>query len=197
MNNLDSNYREPFARKKATIQEDIEKIYNALESRDLKVLRNVHMYIDGKYQACIVDWGKSFYAFSLDYGFNYNHLTENALIHNLNVMIPKLEAFQNGWNVLESVNVVPKIPDINVNTTTNVNISLTFEQVRHNLQETTSLTMDETQEAISKVNEIENIANSGASKKEKWEKAKPILKWLLDKSCDVGISLLPLFLKLQ
>ena len=25
MNNLDSNYREPFARKKATIQEDIEK----------------------------------------------------------------------------------------------------------------------------------------------------------------------------
>lgn len=197
MNSLDSNYREPFARKKASIQEDIDKIHKALESKELKELRNIHIYIDGKYQACIVDWGKSFYAYSLDYGFNYNHLTENSLIHNLSVMIPKLEAFKNGWNFVENNYRSSKIPEINVNTTTNVNISVTFEQARHNLQEMTSLTTAETEEAISKVNEIESIFSSGVSKKEKWEKAKPILKWLADKSCDIGISLLPLFLNFK
>ena len=191
------SYRTPFAKRKEEIQEDINRILNTLESDDSKALLAVHIYIDAKYQGCIVDWGKSFYAFSKDFGFNYNNLDEYSLKHNLCVMNGKLEAFKNGWNILECGNVAPKIPDINVNTTTNVNISITFEQVRNNLQEMTSLTMDETQEAISKVNEIENIANSGTSKKEKWEKAKPILKWLLDKSCDVGISLLPLFLKLQ
>ena len=30
----------------------------------------------------------------------------------------------------------------------------------------------------------------------KWEKVKPVLTWLADKSCDVGIALLPLLLKI-
>ena len=61
----------------------------------------------------------------------------------------------------------------------------------------TSLTDEQTQDILSKVNEIESVVNSGSSKKSKWEKIKPILIWLADKSFDVAMTVLPLLLKVQ
>ena len=61
----------------------------------------------------------------------------------------------------------------------------------------TSLTDEETQEIKAKLDELEKIVNSKDKKKTKWEKAKSILVWLADKSFDVGITLLPLLLKIQ
>ena len=52
------------------------------------------------------------------------------------------------------------------------------------------------QEVLDKISEIEEVVKSKDSKKSKWEKVKPVLTWLADKSCDVGIALLPLLLKL-
>lgn len=60
----------------------------------------------------------------------------------------------------------------------------------------TSLTDNETKEILDKINEIETIINSNEKKKTKWEKAKPVLTWLADKSFDVGVAILPLLLKI-
>lgn len=49
---------------------------------------------------------------------------------------------------------------------------------------------------LDKISEIEEVVKSKDSKKSKWEKVKPVLTWLADKSCDVGIALLPLLLKI-
>ena len=60
-----------------------------------------------------------------------------------------------------------------------------------------SLTDEETEEILAKIDELEEIINSNDKKKNKREKTKSVLFWLADKSFDVGIALLPLLLKIQ
>ena len=60
----------------------------------------------------------------------------------------------------------------------------------------TGLSESETDETLARVNEIQNIVNQNESRKAKWQKVKPILNWLADKSVDVGCALLPLILKI-
>ena len=60
-----------------------------------------------------------------------------------------------------------------------------------------ALSTAETEEILQKIDELQTIIHSGDSKKSKWAKIKPFLTWLADKSVDVGITLLPLILKIQ
>ena len=60
----------------------------------------------------------------------------------------------------------------------------------------TSLTNEETEEVLAKISEIEEVVKSNDKKKTKWEKIKPVLVWLADKSLDIGTALLPLLLKI-
>ena len=55
----------------------------------------------------------------------------------------------------------------------------------------------EIEEIQNKINAIEEIVNSKDSKSKKWSKAKEIVKWIADKGVDVGITLLPLLLKMS
>ena len=48
-----------------------------------------------------------------------------------------------------------------------------------------------------KVSEIESVVKGEGSKKSKWEKIKPILTWLADKSFDIAMTILPLLLQVQ
>ena len=58
------------------------------------------------------------------------------------------------------------------------------------------LSEEETNQTLQKVDEIKAIVELKESKKSKWQKIKPILTWIADKSVDVGIALLPLILKI-
>ena len=68
--------------------------------------------------------------------------------------------------------------------------------MREKIEDMTLLTNEETKEILAKISEIEEVVKSNDKKKTKWEKVKPVLVWLADKSCDVGIALLPLLLKI-
>jgi ribosome-binding factor A len=61
----------------------------------------------------------------------------------------------------------------------------------------TSLTDEQTKEALEKVSEIESVIKGEGSKKSKWEKIKPVLAWLADKSFDLAMTILPLLLQVQ
>lgn len=76
-------------------------------------------------------------------------------------------------------------------------LALLLSKARKQVEDMTSLTNIETQEILEKIIEIENAVKVNDSKKTKWEKIKPALKWLADKSLDVGMVILPLLLKLQ
>ena len=104
----------------------------------------------------------------------------------------KLQVYTYGMNAVQ----LPDAPTTNLNVTTNVNVSITFEQVRSQIEDMTSLTDEETQEIKAKLDELEKIVNNKDKKKTKWEQAKGVLVWLADKSFDVGMALLPLFLKI-
>lgn len=105
-------------------------------------------------------------------------------------MKAKLETYKYQMNAVQ----LPK-PEVSnsqvVNVTNSVNVNITFEQVRKEVEEMTSLTNKDTEEILEKISEIEEVVKSKDSKKSKWEKVKPVLTWLADKSCDVGIALLP------
>lgn len=156
----------------------------------------LHRELDGKYQACIKDWRMGLWGSSNNGStIYYNHLENSptSVSENLQMMKAKLETFKFQMNAI----ALPELPETQVNVTTNVGIHITFEQVRSQVEEMSSLTDEQTKEVLDKINEIEEAVKSTGSKKTKWEKVKPILKWLADKSCDVGIALLPLILKIQ
>lgn len=99
------------------------------------------------------------------------------------------------------VNAVPKMmpptTNVTVNVDNNIELTLYFKFARTQIDNNTLLTEEQIQEAKGKIDEIEKIIKSGESKKNKWEKVKPILIWLADKSVDIGTALLPLLLKIQ
>lgn len=175
------------------VSKDIEVLSN-VDNFSEKELLTLHRKMDGRYQVCIKDWFKGFWGADLEGKYiSYNYLDSSCILDNFTSMIGKLEAFQYKMNAIHS----PESASTHVNVTTNLNVNVTFEQVRSQIEDMSSLTNEETTEILQKVSEIEDVVKSNDTKKSKWEKTKPVLKWLADKSCDVGIALLPLMLKIQ
>ena len=168
------------------VSKDIERLSNVGNLSEEELL-TLHREIDGRYQACVKDWFIGFWGASNDGSLiYYKYLDTSSILDNFVLMKAKLEAFQYQMNAIR----LPEPASTQVNVTT-------FEQVRSQIEDMSSLTNEETAEILQKISEIENVVKSNDTKKNKWEKAKPVLKWLADKSCDVGIALLPLMLKIQ
>lgn len=180
---------------KRDIQSDIDKIKGVLQSNSsIQELTNIHMYIDGKYQSKISNWGLSQYSWNDKLGFNYEFLGEDYLKHNLNNMTNKLEGYLQDYRLLPlASSSSPTIKFINNNTNNNeIKVEIDFTNLINKINDMESLTETETNEAIEKVKEIEKIYKSKDSKKKKWEKIKNILIWLADKSVDLAIAYLPI-----
>ena len=185
-------------RQNKVIIADIKKIDEVIDSSEEENLIRIHREIDGKYGAYVPDWDNGMYGYAPKFGFNYELIGVSSLIHNLELMKAKLEGYtlglekptQKSYSPSNSVNV-------NVSNTNEVNVTVSFEQARQQIEDMTSLTDKETEEILAKITELEEIINSKEKKKTKWEKAKDVLVWLADKSFDVGMALLPLLLKIQ
>lgn len=74
--------------KEREVRKDIQKI-ETVDKTDEKALQELHRYLDGKYQGCIAEWGKSMWNYSKDNGFDYYLMGIDALIDNLNQMKPR------------------------------------------------------------------------------------------------------------
>ncbi len=178
------------------VESDINIINENLtmEFPNESIFKMLHKEIDGKYQACIKDWGISMYGWNVQFGFSYRYLDVESLMHNLETMKAKLTAFKYQVNAIP--NMMPPNTNVTVKVDNTINVQITFESIRTQIADNTSLTEDQSQEAQNKIDEIEKLVKSSGNKKTKWEKAKPILLWLADKSVDVGAALLPLLLKI-
>lgn len=176
---------------------DIERLSNTQNLSDDERLK-LHREMDGKYQACIKKWYEGLWCTDKEATIIWYQslgMSPDSVQENLEMMKAKLETYKYQMNAVQ----LPK-PEVSnsqvVNVTNSVNVNVTFEQVRKEVEEMTSLTNEQTQEVLDKISEIEEVVKSKDSKKSKWEKVKPVLTWLADKSCDVGIALLPLLLKI-
>lgn len=178
------------------VELDISRINQAvLPCADEDTLVQLHREIDGRYQACILSWGKSMWGFSDKFGFSYSMLEATGLLDNLKMMKAKLETFRYQVNAVP--NMMPANTNVTVNIDNNVNVQVTFETVRSQIKDNNSLTVEQTKDALDKVHEIEQIVHSKDDKKTKWGQVRPILTWLADKSIDVGVALMPLILKIN
>ena len=178
------------------VQSDICRIEEVVCLQDYSKQWELFRELDGRYQACVREWYRGMWQATADaQKLYFNVLKEhpNQVIDNLRLIKSKLETFQFQMNAVET----PDAPSTHVNVTTNVNVNITFEQVREKIEDMTSLTDEQTKEALDKVSEIESVVNGEGSKKSKWEKIKPVLVWLADKSFDLAMTILPLLLKMQ
>ena len=76
-----------------------------------------------------------------------------------------------------------------------LNFELMFNQLREEILNNPYLPQEETDEIVEKIDEIEDIAESNISKKEKWTKLRGYLGWLGTKGLDIGLKLLPIILE--
>ena len=176
---------------------DFERLSNTQNLSGDERLK-LHREMDGKYQACIKKWYEGLCCTDKESTIIWYQslgMSPDSVQENLKMMKAKLETYKYQMNAVQ----LPK-PEVSnsqvVNVTNSVNVNVTFEQVRKEVEEMTSLTNKDTEEILEKISEIEGVVKSKDSKKSKWEKVKPVLTWLADKSCDVGIALLPLLLKI-
>lgn len=180
------------------ILRDVGIINNTISDKKIDEYKSIHMMMDGKYGAYVPDWGKGMYGYNPEFGFNYELIEESSFEHNLSLMSSKLQGYAMGLEPPPKTNYHPiNEVTVSVNNTNEVNITVSFEQAREQIEDMTSLTNEETEEILAKISELEEIINSKDKWKHKWEKAKKVLFWLADKSFDVGMVLLPLLLKIQ
>lgn len=180
---------------KRDVKEDIIKIEEALSKSDEKILCDIHMMIDGKYQTKIEKWGLSQYGWRDTSGFHYSALSYDSLKHNLQNMKSKLEGYLQDIDLkpltinkpTKSINVYNK----NENNISNIVSNVNFNTVEEKIKECESLTEEETKEALKYLKELKEIYESKGNRKSKWEKAKKILIWLADKSVDIAIAFFP------
>jgi len=184
-------------KRKAEANKDIQRIEETLT--DNKNAVDLHRELDGKYQACIKDWGKSMYKYSESAGFRYSSLTPEYIQHNLKLMRAKIEAYADGKNIAENSMNEKQDVTVNVNNSNSniVNISITFDDVRKSIEEMGALTESETEEIKTKIDELERIANEKSSKKNKWEKIKPIIAFALEKGVDIATQILMLVVQMK
>lgn len=173
---------------------DIQRITDSLDLSTGDKLK-LHRELDGRYQACIKDWyvglwGSNSTGTSVWYGFLENSPT--SIGENLDMMKAKLETYKFQMNAVHA-----ETPTQQINVTTNVNVSITFEEVRSKIEGMTALSQEQTDEILEKINELEEISKEKSSRKTKWEKVKPIIAFALDKGADVAIAILSLVMQMK
>ena len=175
---------------KAIIDEDIDKCNFELSRGNKESRGTLHNTLVSKYGK-IIDGFKDDLR-SLFYDSDGTYCTKN-----LETMKQKLILFKAmGYTNQFAENAVERGVTINNTNQVDVTINISFSEARSKVENMTSLNEDEIQEILKKIDELEKIVNSSERKTKKWDNAKEIIKWIAEKGIDVGLTLLPLILKL-
>lgn len=170
------------------IDEDIkicEEFKNGLRPLDIE---DYHNLLSSKYAKIIEGFNEGLYSTFYD-------TSNSAKLANIESMRQKLILFK----AMGYENYVAKKAGnitFNNNNQLNATITVSFSDAKKQVEEMTSLKDEEIDEIQAKIDELEAIVNSADRKTKKWDKAKEIIKWVADKGIDVGLTLLPLILKL-
>lgn len=116
-----------------------------------------------------------------------------AILDNLKIMENMINE-KSKVTTQSNINATPTININNSNTNSNSNsnvTNITFEQVISSVENSQTLSPAEITEVINKVKELEKILAESNSKSKKFDKAKPILKFLVDKGIDACIAFIP------
>ncbi len=186
------------AEMKKVIEDDIQISTEIINNKKTSECEDFHMRLLSKYSPIISGFGDNLYSIYYDSDFT-------ATLSNIETMRDKLILFKaagfEDWGQKNDPNGRTSqisITNNNANTNTNsISVTISFEEVRRNIENMSALPDTEIEEILSKINDLEIIVSSEDRKSKKWEKAKGIIRWVADKGVDVGIALLPLLLQIK
>ena len=140
------------------------------------------------------DFNKNIIAYASVPGYQTNE------IENVKIIKSKLEYLLNRSDNPDLCNNQNNpgitISNVNNNNNTNsINFSMNIEDIKANIEENTYLSDYDKEELLNKLEEIVELQKSKDSKSKKWDKAKKILAFLLDKGADIAIMYIPQILK--
>lgn len=161
--------------------------------------RQLFIELVAKYSAQITGFGDGLVGYDPNNGrYKFNCQGEWELEDNIQAVKFKLLSYKNNdyRNSLLMDNKANISIENNLTANQNQTMTITFEDIKKQIENMSGLSGAETKETIGKIDEIKAIVELKESKKSKWQKIKPILIWLADKSVDVGCALLPLILKI-
>lgn len=101
--------------------------------------------------------------------------------------------FSDIGNVKDSGNSTNTNSNVNTNNNT-IDIKTLFENTKRDIENNGSLTEEEIEEIIQKINEIESISQEEISRPKKWGKLKSIINWMTTKGIDIGVKVYPLIM---
>lgn len=174
---------------KKIIDEDISKCEKELNSGNQNSRDRLHGTLVSKYGKIIDGFSDDLENLHYDYDGLY-------VVHNLETLKQKLILFkamgyQNKYSNENNSGVV-----VNNTNQLNATFNISFEEVKRQVEDMTSLTESDIIEIHKKIDELEKIVNSSDRKTKKWDNARNIIKWIADKGVDVGIAMLPLLLQI-
>lgn len=121
---------------------------------------------------------------------------ETNEIENIKIIKSKLEYLLNRvdnpdlYNDSKSSGIT--ISTVNNNTNSNnVSLNMSVEDIKSNIDNNTYLSDSDKRELLKKLDEILELQKSKDNKSQKWNKAKKILEFLLDKGADIAIMYIP------
>ena len=173
---------------KTIVDGDINRCDDVLKGGGFQDLDSLERELKSKYGTIIDGFKDGLYRLHYDN-------TGQERRKNIAIMKRKLELFRAmGYENHYSDRAASVI--VNNTNHAEANFIVSFTDVRKTVENMSALRESEIQEVLSKIEELEKIVSSTERKSKKWERAKDIIKWIADKSVDVGIALLPLILKI-
>lgn len=198
------NENDPLYEFKKMFEADLANVKDAVADKNNintpeAAKQELYSEITAKYHPYIVKFSKGLYEYYEQQEI-YEVVSGETLFFNLGQIYNKMVSFKAlGYpGLLEKTKEVPAAVVNITNTNENHNVNtITFEDVRKQIENMSALPDKEIDEILSKVDELEKIITSKDRKSKKWENAKNIIQWIADKGVDVGIALLPLLLQIQ
>ena len=174
---------------KRIIDEDISKCEKEVKSGDKRSRGKLHGILVSKFSTIIdgFDCGLR----NLFYDDSGEYCKENLERMKEKLLLFKAMDYKNDYIKDEKMGITLN----NMNQFSAI-INISFEDTKRKIENMTSLTDSEIDEIHNKIDELEKIIISSERKTKKWDQAKDIIKWVADKGIDVGLTLLPLILKL-
>lgn len=175
---------------KKIIDEDITKCETELENGNKASRGKLHGVLLAKYGNIIEGFKDGLH--SLFYDESGTYCKENLERMREMLLLFKAMEYKNCYSTKN------EFSGITVNNTNSLSttLNISFAETKAQVENMTSLRYEEIDEIQTKIDELEAIVNSNDRKTKKWDKAKEIIKWVADKGIDVGLTLLPLILKL-
>jgi hypothetical protein len=146
--------------------------------------------LTGKYLIDYPDFNSGIIGYASVPGYETNE------IENIKIVKGKLEYLLNRvdnpdlYNKQKSSGI--SISTVNNNTNLNsITFNMSHEDIENNINDNTYLSNTEKAELLEKLGEIIELQKSNETKAKRWDKAKKILTFLLDKGADIAIMYIP------